>query len=295
MTLSDKLLINKIIWIRSLDNNEIGPSLRMVEDLEQRAANGGFAFEELVVDDRKSLCIVLNDLAIQAESGIRPILHFDCHGSRDEGLYLKPSGEDFSWEELVIALRKINILTENNLCCVFGVCFGLRLSMSLELSKPTPYYLTIAPEKEVLVGTLEAKNTKFYDAVYQSGNITDAFDKVWKPELKLFHCKEIFARALALHIADHCSGKGSRKRREKMVTAVLNKNGISKPSPEQLADARKKVKKFLEPTQALIDHYAPKFLIGREPGFGFTELKRLSNGYVDRNRRRAEKAMKTKA
>jgi hypothetical protein len=115
-----------------------------------------------------------------------------------------------------------------------------------------------------------------------------------KPDLKLFHCKDIFARALAEYIAKHCSGKGSQKRREKMVTAVMDKNGISKPSPEQLADARKKVKKSLEPTQALIDHYAPKFLIGREPGFDFKELKLLSNGYIERNRRRAEKAMKTK-
>jgi hypothetical protein len=171
MKLSDTLSINKIIWIRSLDNNEIGPSVRMVEDLELRAANGNFAFEERVVNDRNSLQSVLNEIADEAERGLRPILHFDCHGSRDEGLYLKPSGEDFSWEELVIALQKINVRTENNLCCVFGVCFGLRLSMSLELSKPTPYYLTIAPEEKVLVGTLEAKNTNFTTPFISRGTL----------------------------------------------------------------------------------------------------------------------------
>lgn len=293
MHLVDTLEVNSVFWIRSLDDDEASPSRRMVADLTDRAALGRFAFEEATVSDRVGLLELLNEIAVQAGAGLRPILHFDCHGSRDDGLLLRPSGEYLAWNDLVVALRRINVATRNNLCCIFGVCFGLRLSMSLRLAEPSPYYLTIAPEEEVSVGVLEARTTAFYDSLYESGNITAAYEAVLRPELKIFLCKEVFARALATYIADHCSGVGSRARRERMVTAVLTQAKIITPTTAQLADARRKVKAALEPSQALIDMYAPNFLIGRQPGFGFTELRQLANAYIERNRRRAERAMKT--
>ncbi len=284
ITLTDTLLVNSLLWIRSLGVDELNPSRRMVEDVEPLAAAQGFGFEEHVVGDRAEMLALLAEIATRAAAGLRPILHFDCHGSRADGLLLKPSGDYLSWAALADALRAANVATANHLCCVFGVCFGLRMSFELRLSKPSPYYLTIAPEQEVSVGILEDRTAAFYRDVFASGNITRAFADVLAPELKLFHCKEIFARALATYIANNCVGKAAEQRQERMVTALLRKHGITAPSSAQLRQARAKIKAALAPSQAVIDYFAPTFLIGRAPGFGYTELKELADGYVRRKR-----------
>jgi hypothetical protein len=264
----------------------------MVEDVEQATRAASHAFNELVVGSREELMRALSRIAAEARLGLRPILHFECHGSRDQGLLLSPSGEYVSWDDLVDALREINIATANNLCVVFGVCFGLRMSLSLRLSLPSPYYITIAPEEEISVGVLEERSAEFYRELARCGNITAAYQTVLKPQLKLFHCKEVFAGALANYIASHCSGSGSRIRRERVVTATLERDGITSPTPSQLAEARRQVRQDLQPSQAIIDTFAPTFLIGRQPGFGYAELRRLADGYIELNRRRAERRMK---
>lgn len=285
LTLTDTLVVDSVIWIRSLGDDELGPSRRMAEDLSILAATGGFAFHEFAVRDRAELLQLLNGIVHRAADGLRPILHFDCHGSRADGLFMKPSGEYLSWAQLADALRSVNVATSNNLCCVFGVCFGLQMSLALSLSKPSPYYLTIAPEEEVSEGILEARIAPFYREVFATANITQAYADVLKPELTLFHCKEIFARALATYIASNCVGRAADLRRERMLTAILRKEGVSTPNAAQLKAARTKVKAALAPSQSLIDRYAPKFLIGRSPGFGYAELKRLADGYTRRKQR----------
>lgn len=285
--LSDNLAINSLLWIRSLGAHELNPSRRMVEDLQTLAAADGFTFEEHVVECPEDLLALLGNIARRADEGLRPILHFDCHGSRSDGLLLEPSGEYLDWPRLADGLRAVNVATANNLCCVFGVCFGLHMSFELRLSKPSPYYLTIAPEQEILVGQLEQSTLPFYREVFSSGNITSAYSKVLRPDLKLFHCKEVFARALATYIANNCVGRAAKRRQERMVTEILQQDGIVSPSSEQLREARAKIKAALAPSQTIIDQFAPTFLIGREPGFGYPELRKLADGYIRLKQARA--------
>lgn len=286
LTLGDTLQVNSVVWITSLDEDERNPSRRMVEDLAPLAAAAEMRFEEVAVDDRAGLLQALADLAEQAAQGLRPIVHFDCHGSAEHGLQLRPSGEFLGWSELVGALRTLNAATGNNLCCVFGVCFGLHMSKQLRLSLPTPYYLTIAPESEITVGVLEERTAPFYREVFAGGDITAAYTKVLAPDLRLFLCKAVLAEALAVYVAKNCVGAAARERREKMVSAVLARERIVAPTRAQLGEARRKVKAALEPSQALIDRYASTFLLGRSPGFGFAELQRLVAVQIERARLR---------
>jgi hypothetical protein len=193
-------------------------------------------------------------------------------------LLLKPSDEFLSWQELADALRPINVATKNNVCCIFGVCFGLHFSFELRLSKPSPYFLTIAPEREVSVGVLEARTGDFYSRLNDTRNITLAYSDVLKPELHLFYSRAVYAEALAVYVNQHCRGKRGAARRERLLTELLRSRGITAPSKEQLKQARAQIKALVMPSQALIDRWAPTFLIGREPGFGIAELERLANG-----------------
>lgn len=282
LRLEDKLEINTIIWFQSLGEDEVGPSNRMIEDLDALALKGGFPVERLIIQHRREALDALAKIAERAAHGLRPILHFDCHGSKTNGLLLKPSDEFLSWQDLADALRPINVATRNNVCCIFGVCFGLHFSFELRLSKPSPYFLTIAPEREVSVGILEARTGDFYSRLNETRNITLAYSDVLKPELHLFYSRAVYAEALAVYVNQHCRGKRGAARRERLLTELLRSRGITTPNKEQLKHARAQIKALVMPSQALIDRWAPTFLIGREPGFGIAELEQLADGRLGR-------------
>lgn len=285
LKLEDRLEINTIIWIQSIPPEEVGPSNRMFEDLEAQALRGGLAVERLIIHTRKEALSALAKLAERAANGLRPILHFDCHGSKTQGLFLDQAGEFLSWQELADNLRPINVATRNNVCCVFGVCFGIHLSFELRLSRPSPYFLTIAPEREICVGILEALTGEFYKRLNETKNITQAYSDILAPELHLFHSRAVFAEALATYINQHCQGKRGAARRERLLTESLEAQGITQPTRDQLKATRALIKELVTPSQALIDKFAPTFLIGREPGFGIVELERLANGRSARRHR----------
>ncbi|WP_434403378.1 hypothetical protein [Sphingobium sp. DN12] len=292
ISLTDTVLINSVIWIRSLGDHELNPSRRMVEDLTVMANAGHFAFEEKVVRNRAELFILLDSVASAASTGLRPILHFDCHGSAADGLHVRPANEFCSWGDLAARLRVINVATQNNLCCVFAACFGMWLATQLRLSLPTPWYLTIAPENEISVGVLEDRTAAFYREVFASANITQAYDRVLRPDLDILLCKKIFAESLAHHVAVNCRGASGRKRKEDAVTAVLKGRGIFAATNQQLAQARREIRHKFQASQWLIDHFASKFLIGRDPGIDVADLARLSDNYVRREQRRRARAQK---
>jgi hypothetical protein len=239
----------------------------------------------VVVTNRQEALDELAKIAERCAGGLRPIIQFDCHGSKAEGLLLQPSGQFLSWTELADALRPINVAAENNVCCIFGVCFGVHFSFELRLSKPSPYFLAIAPEREISVGILEARIAEFYSRLNETGNITEAYADVLSPELHLFHSRAVFAEALATYINQHCSGKRGAARRERLLTASLEKQGIARANKDQLKAMRAQIKELVMPSQALIDRLAPTFLIGREPGFGIVELNRLAQGRSARRHR----------
>jgi hypothetical protein len=277
ITIIDTLQVNAIVWIRSLPEGELGPTRRILDDLAQLGPGGGLPVFEFAVGDRAELAVVLKDLAEQAAQGLRPILHFDAHGNAEGGLLLAPSGEWAPWSDLLEALRVINIQTGNNLVAVFALCFGLHLYKQVELAKAVPAYLFIAPAKAVSVGFLEDETCAFYKTLHQAGAFFPAFAATLAKAMTMMNCQGIFLEALAQYVKTSCQGKARRERLERMVTKVIERDGISQPTPQQLGEARKRIRKALEPGEGLIAHYAPTFLIGRAPGFTYTDVKRLVN------------------
>jgi hypothetical protein len=56
LKLEDKLEINMIIWFQSLAEDEVGPSNRMIEDLDALALKGGFPVEDCRKSARSAGC-----------------------------------------------------------------------------------------------------------------------------------------------------------------------------------------------------------------------------------------------
>lgn len=290
----DKFEVNTIVWLRSLSEDELGPSRRMVEDIEPLAKRDGpFQFEEIVVSSTAEMLAALATLASRCRAGLRPILHFDCHGSEESGLLIAPSGDRLGWAELTSALRAVNVAAENNLCCIFGVCFGMYLSTELSITEPSPYFLTIAPEREISVGELEARFPSFYERLFETGNITQAYRERLAEVLSIFQCQEIFGKAFATYVVNHGSNAALSERREKLITKLLERRGISEATPDQLRSARAQMKEGLKLNQDILDRYASIFLIGRKAVLGIEEVEKLAEVYRRRRDARAAASART--
>lgn len=275
LTISETLQINSIVWIHSLPPDEMGPTRRILEDLDMLARTGGFHVIERHVRDHGELVRTMNELAEQATRGLRPILHVDAHGSSQEGMLLAPSGDRVGWSDVIELLRTLNVATGNNLVAVFALCFGLHIYKQVSLKKPVPSFLFFAPPSEISVGFLEAQTLAFYRHVNHSSNVTQAFAKTLSGPMEAFHCQGLFLQALVRYIRTHCRGKARERRQEQMVTALLERNGIANPTSAQLKRIRRDIRAVLSPGQSLIDRFAAGFLVGRNAAFTYADIDRV--------------------
>ncbi len=275
LTISETLQTNAIVWIHSLPEQEMGPSRRILEDLEGLAIAGGFPVIAYAVRDRAELSDLFRQLTTEAEQGLRPVLHVDAHGTAADGLLLAPSGDCVGWSEIIEDLRALNVATANNLTCIFALCFGLHLYKQVSLKRPVPAYLFSAPAEEISVGFLEAQTLAFYREMNRTSNVTAAFAATLGGVMQSFHCQGLFLQSLLQYIRTYCIGRLRQDRLERMVTAVLQRDGIANPSSAQLKRARRETREALKPGQKLIDVFAPSFLIGRAPAFSYADLDRI--------------------
>lgn len=280
VSFTETVSLNAIIWIESLPISDLGPSTRIIEDLEPLAKKNGYQFNRVTITSKKHLIQTLRSIKVACEEGLRPILHFDMHGSQEDGLQIARSGEHVSWNDLAAENREINMATENNLCCVFATCFALNFARQVSLLKPSPFYLLIAPEQEVTSGFLERKTNVFYRILVTTGDITRAFTQAFIGEMNALGCQEIFMLGMIEYVRTVATGKAKQKKKETLLTDGLKELGISNPTPKLLKVARKVVKGGILPNQKLIDGIASKFLISRPALFSYEDIEKLiSNGF----------------
>jgi hypothetical protein len=294
LTISETLQTNAIVWIHSLPEQEMGPSRRILEDLESLAIVGGLPVFAYAARNRAELVDLFRQLTAKADQGLRPVLHVDAHGTAADGLLLAPSGERVGWSEIIEDLRALNVATANNLTCIFALCFGLHLYKQVSLKQPVPAYLFCAPAEEISVGSLEAQTLAFYQEMNRTSNVTAAFEATLGGVMQSFHCQGLFLQSLVRYIRTYRNGGMRQDRLERMVTAVLQRDGIENPSSAELKEARRKIRETLKPGQKVIDVFAQSFLIGRAPAFTYVDVDRflersVPSGNLNRARRRAER------
>lgn len=282
LTISETLQVNSIVWIHSLPAAELGPSRQILEDLEILAISDGLPVAVYSVSNQAELKSAFLEVTEHARRGLRPILHVDAHGTAAEGLLLAPSGEHIGWPELIGYLRDLNVATENNLVCIFALCFGLNLYREVRLSRPVPAYLFCAPSAEIRVGVLLDQTLQFYREVNRSRNVTAAFASTLEGPMRSFHCQGLFLQALLEYIRTYCSGKQRQERKERMVTSAVQHLGIDNPASDELRELRQKSSDLLKPGPHLIARFAPTFLVGRGAAFTYEEIEQVLNSRLSR-------------
>ena len=230
-----------------------------------------FPFEHVAITSRADLNGYLDELARSAkERGIKPFIHFDTHGNKDEGLRIAAEDVFVSWEELAEKLTTINVHTQNNLAVVGATCFGLYAIKPLSINTPTPFYLLLAPKEEVGVGYLETNVPNFYRCLFELGDVDEAHTRHLSGKFSYFHCEKMLFVVIARYIAQQCKGKGGAARRERLLTEILSLDTENRI--DDLSTTRKQLKAQMRPDQRLVDRYAEKFLIGRPCSFDIEDL-----------------------
>jgi hypothetical protein len=171
------LTVNSVIWISSLRAGEEGLTRRVTEDLSTFFGSIALPFQMYNAESVPLLEDALGKIEQATHSGMRPILHFDMHGSKENGLEIAETKKFASWPLVVKKLQAINIASHNNLCVVSGSCFGLHAIRQVTINEACPFYVLIAPENEVSFGFLEDHTVPFYTDVFSAGDLIKSYDR----------------------------------------------------------------------------------------------------------------------
>jgi len=269
------LHVNSLVWINSLRPDEAGATRRVLEDLCPFLDSIVVPYEVFTPNNSVELISFLKGVAVVALQGSRPIIYFDMHGSRSQGLWIASSEEFISWSSLVDVLRQINLATNNNLCVISAACFGLHVINSMTITKAVPFYILIAPENKISFGFVEDRMLKFYKSVFEELDVSNAHSLYLTPEFTLFHCEKMLAVSLTKYVLNHCFGKGGETRRERLLTEAIIERGLPNNRGTRRS-LRGQIRDLVKPTEALLQKSADTFLVGRAVGFDMRQLIKMA-------------------
>lgn len=266
--------VNSLFWIKSLDGGgEEGSTRRVLEDLEPFLQSHNVPFEVVTPTSSAHLLQILAHIEKLAKDGAKPMIHFDTHGNSQHGLYIADSQEFLGWDKLADSLRQINVATGNNLCVISAACFGFHLTKQSTITKPTMFYLLIAPPDTISFGFAEKALFPFYRQVFQTSEIIDAYKMHLSSSMELFHSEKLLLVGMMRYFSEECMGPRADERLEDMVS--LATSVIGQTDPVALQKARTLAKELVTPSNKIFQRYAGIFLLGKSPSITFDEIMRF--------------------
>lgn len=261
---------NTVYLVTSSRPGEEGTTRRLVESISDTSNNGGnFGFTHSRIHSGDGYFQLLDEIFHEIDNGLRPIIHFDMHGSQERGLEIGKTEEFIDWDSVIDSLRILNTKLHNELVVLITACHGLHAILPISFEKIAPFLCLIAPEEEIQVGRIEDRVPEFYRELFSSNSLAHACQKLGK-EFKYFHSAEFLFRTLARYIKEKCKGTGGQKRREELLTEIMETR--LGEFPEKISEYRAKVKQHIAPSQELLDRYTSRFLMGKAFGIKIDDL-----------------------
>jgi hypothetical protein len=126
------------------------------------------------VGNKKEFIQILRGIALLVnKKKYLPIIHIEAHGlaNNKSGIELRPSGDYLEWNEVEELFREINIKLKNSLVITLGVCYGSKFTLTLNPSKPAPFFEVITPINEVYGNEIIQGYSDFYQTLLFSNDI----------------------------------------------------------------------------------------------------------------------------
>ncbi len=255
-----RFLNNSVFFIDCLSDGDFQTARRLFEDvIHFTDPKLGPRCEYFKISSKQDLVSLLGGIAEQCRQGLKPILHFEAHGSILAGLEIGNQKEKITWTELIPALRAINTATKNNSGVVMAACFGLHIIKPVSIHEPTPFFFLIGSESELYATELEAQLRKFYETIIRGNSLNNAMDCL-SDKFKCYHSEKYFLIAMGRYFKQQCMGKGRKARVERLVTEINQQQARSR---KELKKIRNQIKNGIKPSPEVYFKYAHNFLHGQ--------------------------------
>ncbi|MFJ5331477.1 hypothetical protein [Pectobacterium versatile] len=197
-----------------------------------------------------------------------PILHFECHGSSGEGIYLPSIRKNLSWHELSVLLIKINKNTYNNTLVVFAGCETFNLINNIDYKNGSPFGCYIGSKSVTYDGIIK-RFKDFYRSIFLYNDLNFAYSVIQDDFSLIFSCDLCLSKIL-LPIVLNYFGKDRKDLIEYTINQLI-KNGQKGP----ISHIRKIAKHRIAHLDKYYEISSKRFLHGNNP-LPFSEAKRIA-------------------
>lgn len=272
-----KLSNNTIVVIDALSADEYQNGLAVFNELQDLKTMDTPQILRVCVATKRDLERVFAQLASECSaSGVRPIIHFEAHGSHG-GIELRRSSamEFVPWTELVPLLRRVNQACDYNLGVFMATCDGYTALKGIAIRHAAPYQFLLAPKTVVSAGLMRKVAISFYRELSASGNITKAFEISNENKLFALFLAEQFLAVIYARVlkAQSIGRKAQQARTEQLISMVPQLT----QTPEGLRRTRKLAREFAKPDPKRFRAIQERFLPGG-CGFDFESLVAFVRG-----------------
>jgi hypothetical protein len=265
-TFSSRFANNAVFVIDLLGPNTMQTARRLSEDLDPLKMPDGSPYCHYnKVSSVVELKALLTWIETHCHQGLRPIIHFEAHGSQNDGLQIGASSEWISWAEISEQLLSINNITKNNLGVVMASCFGFYAISSITIKRPAPFYFLIGSTTEVSAGYIQENMVGFYRELFDQRSLDDVMAHV-ESQFQQFHSEKFFCITFGKYLKQKCVGSEASRRVENMISNVFE-SGVPR-SRENLRELRRSAKAFVKSSERQKDAFyrqARNFLHGKVP------------------------------
>lgn len=249
----------KVVVIQSLSDEDPKTGKHVVEYINGLEECNGIA--ELV--ECSSATQFLNHLRTLEEEirgGKIPLLHVECHGHLDKGLFFADKSS-LSWQELVTLLRKINQLTRFNLVAVFSACFGGYFLSHTGAIEASPFWAFVAPTSTVDDSEIMRGFRVFYSTLFHEKDVGKAAAALRREELSYGSwfgesAEKWFLRVVIGYVKTHCNAQATLTR-TRIMYRTLRSSGV------QTGIGRLK-RTITQKNRAMIPVYFDRFFMTQE-------------------------------
>lgn len=214
------------------------------------------------VESRDDLIEKLKAVEVECkERGMKPVLHFECHGHPEKGLLIEQTGEYISWTDLMSRIALINAVTRNNTGVVLASCHGFELARFVDINKPSPFHFMVGPVTEVGAGCLADKMNAFYRELIESYDLNTALRCLDK-DFRYFVCSWWFFAMYGVYMDGYFKGKGRETLLSSAIDLYVMEEG--RPDSDTLKRFRKSTKGFISDPEYMFAKLSQQFMHNEE-------------------------------
>jgi len=216
----DTVFFQRAVFLNALPIAEADDADQLADAVAAVATKAGFPEPERYrTPTAAAILSVLDTLAHEVEcGGPVPLLHIDAHGDSKQGIVRLSSSTPecnasmaLGWKQLSIALGRLNHACGNRMMVIVGTCDGFELNGQIDLGRPAPYSVGIAPLDAVFVPELAYVIPSFYREMMLSNDPVAAL-RAFAPYLQIFSIDEFIRDVLVRMHGSQASRSGERRR-----------------------------------------------------------------------------------